>query len=124
MPAGNGLAAAAGKDDGGLLDAVPAGPRWRAMREVKRRTFRYMLYGARPAPLPSRHGLLEAPEAHKLGICCSGGGIRSAAFNLGALQVLQDEEEAGESLLPGGRLGRLVHRRGVLDGGQHVETRA
>src|SRR5919106_3686452 len=29
------------------------------------------------------------------GICCSGGGIRSAAFNLGALQALERAPEAG-----------------------------
>lgn len=29
------------------------------------------------------------PEPDKIGICCSGGGIRSAAYNLGALQALQ-----------------------------------
>ena len=29
----------------------------------------------------------------RTGICCSGGGIRSAAFNLGALQSLQAEGE-------------------------------
>lgn len=33
------------------------------------------------------------PEPNKLGICCSGGGIRSAAFNLGALQALQSRGE-------------------------------
>ncbi|HEV7886390.1 MAG TPA: hypothetical protein VGO92_02450, partial [Acidimicrobiales bacterium] len=33
----------------------------------------------------------EKPAAGKqvLGICCSGGGIRSASYNLGALQVLR-----------------------------------
>lgn len=34
---------------------------------------------------------MEEPEAGKVGICCSGGGIRSAAFSLGALQVLQEK---------------------------------
>ena len=37
-------------------------------------------------------GVLEAPAEGRYGICCSGGGIRSAAFNLGALQVLQAPE--------------------------------
>jgi hypothetical protein len=36
---------------------------------------------------------VEDPEDGKLGICCSGGGIRSAAFCLGALQSLQEEGE-------------------------------
>jgi hypothetical protein len=31
------------------------------------------------------------PESDRVGICCSGGGIRSAAYNLGALQVLREE---------------------------------
>jgi hypothetical protein len=43
-------------------------------------------------PLPSYSGLVEPPEAGKIGISCSGGGIRSAAFSLGALQVLQSKD--------------------------------
>ena len=31
-------------------------------------------------------------EVGKIGICCSGGGIRSASYNLGALQVLQSRD--------------------------------
>jgi hypothetical protein len=31
------------------------------------------------------------PAPGRIGICCSGGGIRSAAYNLGALQALQEE---------------------------------
>jgi hypothetical protein len=54
-----------------------------------RRALRYFLYGSSPEPVPSYLGLVEDPEQGKLGICCSGGGIRSAAFNLGALQSLQ-----------------------------------
>jgi hypothetical protein len=38
-------------------------------------------------------GPVEPAVEGKLGICCSGGGIRSAAFSLGALQHLQDEGE-------------------------------
>lgn len=34
---------------------------------------------------------IPTPEAGRIGVCCSGGGIRSAAYNLGALQVLQEE---------------------------------
>ncbi|MGI8809218.1 MAG: hypothetical protein ACR2KK_15550 [Acidimicrobiales bacterium] len=37
-------------------------------------------------------------EGSGLGVCCSGGGIRSAAFSLGALQAL-DEQPKGESEL-------------------------
>ncbi len=36
-------------------------------------------------------GYLEDPSPERVGICCSGGGIRSASFSLGALQVLRDE---------------------------------
>ncbi|MEX2417374.1 MAG: patatin-like phospholipase family protein [Actinomycetota bacterium] len=32
-----------------------------------------------------------------MGVCCSGGGIRSAAYNLGALQVLQEKGELQKS---------------------------
>jgi hypothetical protein len=32
---------------------------------------------------------LSLPVSSRLGICCSGGGIRSASYNLGALQVLR-----------------------------------
>lgn len=38
-------------------------------------------------------GPLEPPDPSRLGVCCSGGGIRSAAFNLGALQVLHEQGE-------------------------------
>jgi hypothetical protein len=47
------------------------------------------LTGRRTPPYPSYTGLVEQAEAGKIGIACSGGGIRSAAFGLGALQVLQ-----------------------------------
>jgi hypothetical protein len=52
-----------------------------------------MLYGNRPEPLPAFRGTVEDPAAGKIGICCSGGGIRSAAYNLGALQSLQEDGE-------------------------------
>jgi hypothetical protein len=43
-------------------------------------------------PLPSREDLyLEQPTEMRIGVACSGGGIRSAAFSLGALQALQEE---------------------------------
>jgi hypothetical protein len=35
------------------------------------------------------------PVRGKIGICCSGGGIRSAAYNLGALQALQKDGNEG-----------------------------
>jgi hypothetical protein len=37
------------------------------------------------------------PESAKTGICCSGGGIRSASFNLGALQALQRKGVFGKA---------------------------
>jgi hypothetical protein len=37
------------------------------------------------------------PVPGSLGICCSGGGIRSAAYNLGALQALQEEGVLGHA---------------------------
>lgn len=51
----------------------------------------YFLLGRKPEPLPSFSGLVESPEKGKVGIACSGGGIRSASFNLGALQALQEK---------------------------------
>src|SRR5262249_51268173 len=42
-----------------------------------------------PEPIPSYRGPIEDPQPDAIGVCCSGGGVRSAAFNLGALQVLQ-----------------------------------
>jgi hypothetical protein len=53
----------------------------------------YTLWGRRTPPIPSFTGLVEPAEAGKIGIACSGGGIRSAAFSLGALQVLQEEKK-------------------------------
>jgi hypothetical protein len=66
--------------------------RWGGERHQRRRR---RLYGTQPPPIPSRLGPLEAPPVgrERLGICSSGGGIRSAAFNLGALQVLQEQRE-------------------------------
>jgi rhodanese-related sulfurtransferase/uncharacterized BrkB/YihY/UPF0761 family membrane protein len=46
-----------------------------------------------PEPVPSYRGPVEPPADGKTGICCSGGGIRSAAFNLGALQALHEADE-------------------------------
>jgi Patatin-like phospholipase len=47
--------------------------------------------GRHQEPLPPRDKLVLDPVPDRIGICCSGGGIRSAAYNLGALQVLQEE---------------------------------
>jgi hypothetical protein len=51
----------------------------------------YTLWRRRAPPIPSFTGLVEPAEQGKIGIACSGGGIRSAAFSLGALQKLQEQ---------------------------------
>lgn len=48
-----------------------------------------------------------APDTGKIGICCSGGGVRSASFTLGALQALQ----------AAGVLGRARYLASVSGGG-------
>lgn len=61
-----------------------------------RRRWRSLGLRERPEPIPSFRGPVECPPSRgqeRIGICCSGGGIRSAAFNLGVLQALQREEE-------------------------------
>src|SRR5688500_337580 len=52
-------------------------------------------------------GYLADPDEQMLGVCTSGGGIRSASFSLGALQVLADE----------GRLAQARHLACVSGGG-------
>ena len=52
----------------------------------------WFLTGVRDEPAPSHLGTVEPPDEGAVGVCCSGGGIRSAAFNLGALQALQDRD--------------------------------
>jgi hypothetical protein len=56
---------------------------WLLVREAKELMFE-------PGPL------LE-PQPGRIGICCSGGGIRSAAYNLGALQVLDSHQVLGRA---------------------------
>jgi hypothetical protein len=80
-------------DDSGLCEKVPAEPRLLAARAPQHRFLRWLFNGAAPEPLPAVRGPVETPAEGKLGICCSGGGIRSAAFSLGALQVLQERDE-------------------------------
>src|SRR5436190_127160 len=47
---------------------------------------------ARPYVAPPVPNIpLEEPRGDLIGICCSGGGVRSAAYNLGALQVMREE---------------------------------
>lgn len=80
-------------EDSGLCLKVPAQARFEATNRPRRRFGRWLLNGGHPEPAPSFEGTVEDPREGKLGICCSGGGIRSAAFSLGALQVLQERDE-------------------------------
>ncbi|HEV2776476.1 MAG TPA: hypothetical protein VGV90_12855, partial [Solirubrobacteraceae bacterium] len=62
-----------------------------------RRYLRWLATGYRDEPAPSRLGVLEPFDPQRMGICCSGGGIRSASFNLGALQALRHGRELGRA---------------------------
>ena len=79
-----------GRDDG-LLERVDAAQRWKPKGNRRHDRWRYAAYGYEPEPIPSHRGTVEPPEPGAVGVCCSGGGVRSAAFNLGALQALQEE---------------------------------
>jgi hypothetical protein len=80
-------------EDSGIREKAPAEPRFSASRAWRHRFLRWLFNGSVPEPLPSVLGPVEPPIEGKLGICCSGGGIRSAAFCLGALQSLQERGE-------------------------------
>ncbi len=69
--------------DRGLLEMPEPPP-------ASKRPWWWVLTGVRQEPWPSHLGTVEAPDPDAVGVCCSGGGIRSAAFNLGALQALQE----------------------------------
>jgi hypothetical protein len=91
--------------DRGLLQRVPTPA---PARRVRHR-WRWVLTGERPEPQPSFIGVIEDPDESAVGICCSGGGIRSAAFNLGALQALQQRRSSDES-----------DTRSILQGARYV----
>jgi hypothetical protein len=76
--------------DTGLAEKVNAPERQTDARWGAGDWWGFLVFGRRPPPLPSFSGLVEPVEKGKIGIACSGGGIRSAAFNLGALQALQE----------------------------------
>jgi hypothetical protein len=78
------MADTAGRDDG-ILATVGD---WGRRQHRGRRRLRWLWTGSRGSAKPGYVGLYERPGDYT-GICCSGGGIRSAAFNLGALQALQ-----------------------------------
>ncbi len=73
-----------------MTDAYGSGPRRRDARPPTRRLWDWVR-GHQPQPKPVSATPDVAPEAGRIGICCSGGGIRSASFNLGALQILREE---------------------------------
>jgi len=81
--------------DTGLLGVKPVSPPSRGKRF--KAFLRWLGTGYRKEPEPSRLGVLEPLEPERLGICCSGGGLRSASFNLGALQALRHEQELGKA---------------------------
>ena len=81
--------------DTGLLGVKPVSPPSRGKRF--KAFLRWLGTGYRKEPEPSRLGVLEPFEPERLGICCSGGGLRSASFNLGALQALRHEQELGKA---------------------------
>ena len=45
----------------------------------------------RAEPPVSAMNPIRDPDPDRIGVCCSGGGIRSASFNLGVLQALQED---------------------------------
>jgi hypothetical protein len=75
-----------------MTDAFESGARRRDARPPRRRLWDW-LRGHRPDPKPFSATPEISPSPTRVGICCSGGGIRSACFNLGALQVLREQGE-------------------------------
>jgi hypothetical protein len=75
--------------DCGLYENLPAPDRWERDRPGWSERLKHWFLGQEPTLTPSYVGLVEPPATERIGVCCSGGGIRSAAFNLGALQTLQ-----------------------------------
>ena len=75
----------------GLVDVVPASRLWNVCKPRQSR-LRWLLLRERHEPPVSVLGPIREPAVQRRGICCSGGGIRSASFNLGALQVIQEDE--------------------------------
>jgi MFS family permease len=78
--------------DVALVDRAPAEAMWEEYKG-RRSRLRWWLLGEREEPPVSVLGPVAEPdpEDDRSGICCSGGGVRSASFNLGALQAIQDK---------------------------------
>lgn len=68
-------------------DSAPDRKRWRWLPRPSR--LRWLLLREHEAPPVSAMNPLIDPDPERIGICCSGGGIRSASFNLGVLQAIQ-----------------------------------
>ena len=91
------------KLDQGLLDQVPASEMRSPARTPWQRVWSWLRCEPSPDPRPAFIGPVEPPpsadagEEPRVGICCSGGGIRSAAFTLGALQTLQSQGKLAEA---------------------------
>jgi Patatin-like phospholipase len=90
-------------DDGGerngdykLYEVIPAWERYKLDTETLPQWLKRTALGRERTPIPSHIGCVESPPPNgaepKTGVCCSGGGIRSAAFNLGALQQIQGRD--------------------------------
>lgn len=76
-----------------LVHCVPATDRWLQYRK-RRSPWRWFFLGVRDEPPVSTLNPIVEPDRDdpRYGICCSGGGVRSASFNLGALQAIQDAQ--------------------------------
>lgn len=80
--------------DWGLVENAQVRDRWERSRVTGKDRLDWLFFARHKEPNPPVTGVLEPPPVTKsrVGICCSGGGIRSASFNLGALQTLQKRE--------------------------------
>jgi Patatin-like phospholipase len=86
----------AAKRDTGIIERVGGWQRRYVDGKQRRKArWRWLALGIRDTPPPAFRGLYEEPDwTHDhIGVCCSGGGVRSAAFNLGALQALERDGE-------------------------------
>lgn len=78
--------------DQGLIKRVRATTIWDQNRPTLLARVGRWSIGRRDEPAVGFAGVIEDPAPERIGICCSGGGIRSASFNLGVLQALQSGE--------------------------------
>jgi hypothetical protein len=72
----------------GLVGQVSAFERWNRAAKRRRRWRWYVLWEHETPPVSALSPVVD-PDPDRIGICCSGGGVRSASFNLGVLQELQ-----------------------------------